>query len=400
MEHVTHLWLIFWLILSCTISCQDLKTESATQETIALVNGILIDGSGAEPIKDAVVIIQGDTITAAGTRSEVAIPPNARQIDVQGSSILPGFINAHVHNGFNEQNLKAWAQAGVTTVRDLGASLDGTIDSIRKNLDRDNRNARLVAAGPILTAPGGYPIAIFNSPIGQSLTTFVEIQPKITALLDGGADILKVAVESGTLWNQNIPMLSQKYLSEISTIAHDRGTRVSAHITVAADIEKALDGDVDDLAHMATDHVSDDIIARIIAEDVYWVPTLELWHCVGYGYNSMVIDNLRRFVQAGGKVALGTDYDGYYCDFDLGMPMIEIKGMQAAGMSNLQIIVAATKHAARVCNQGDKLGIIEAGNLADILVADGNPLDDIHVLTNVWLVIHNGRIIRDDHDLD
>ena len=107
-----------------------------------------------------------------------------------------------------------------------------------------------------------------------------------------------------------------------------------------------------------------------------------------------MLDNLRRFKNAGGKVALGTDFDGYDCEFDLGMPMTEMILMQKAGMTPMQIIVAGTKHGAHVCNLDHELGTIEKGKIADIIVVEGNPLNDIQLLQNVRIVIHNGEIIR------
>jgi imidazolonepropionase-like amidohydrolase len=92
-------------------------------------------------------------------------------------------------------------------------------------------------------------------------------------------------------------------------------------------------------------------------------------------------------------VALGTDYAGYACEFELGMPLKEIKLMHAAGMTPMQIIVAATRNAAKVCSLPDH-GTLEAGKTADVLVVDGNPLEDLDALKRVLMVIHNGELIR------
>jgi len=139
--------------------------------------------------------------------------------------------------------------------------------------------------------------------------------------------------------------------------------------------------------------VPDELIQRMVNENVYWVPTLELWKCTGSG--NIAISNLRRFVDAGGKVALGTDFEGYTCDWDLGMPITEINAMWEAGMTPMQIIVAATKHAAYVCNLEDELGTLEKGKIADLFVVNGNPVEDINALLDVRMVIHEGEIIRE-----
>ena len=100
--------------------------------------------------------------------------------------------------------------------------------------------------------------------------------------------------------------------------------------------------------------------------------------------------------QAGGRVALGTDYAGYRSEFDLGMPIREIGWMHDAGMTPLQIIVAATRYAAYVCNLEDELGTLEEGKIADVLVVNGDPLQDLGALQDIRMVLHNGIIIRGD----
>jgi len=86
-----------------------------------LVGGRMIDGTGAEPVEDSVLVINDGRILAAGPRETTEIPFRSTVLDVSGMTVLPGFFNAHVHRGLNTANLEAWARAGVTTVRDLGS---------------------------------------------------------------------------------------------------------------------------------------------------------------------------------------------------------------------------------------------------------------------------------------
>jgi len=374
-------------------TCKKSTNPIATHGNLALINGTLIDGTGGNPISKAAIIIEKDLITAVGKLSEMEPPPDAEIIDVKGATILPGFFNTHVHGGYSEYNLQTWAQSGVTTVRDVGANPKNNLFYHRDRLLKNISNARLIAAGPMLTAPEGYPIAIFNSPVGFELFSVEDARQKGEQLFDDGADVIKLTIESGALWNQKVPYLSHEVASEVVKVTHERGSKVTVHITVSQDLERALNAGVDDIAHMAVDTVPDKLIQRMVNENVYWVPTLELWKCTGSG--NIAISNLRKFVNAGGKVALGTDFEGYTCDWDLGMPMTEIKAMQEAGMTPSQIIVAATKHGAYVCNLEDELGTLEAGKIADVIVVDGNPLEDMDNLMNIRMVIHSGDIIRD-----
>ena len=361
---------------------------------VALVHGTLVDGTGADPVPDATLVIEGDTITAVGRAPEIEIPSGMRVIDLRSATILPGFINTHVHSGYDESNLRAWAQGGVTTVRDLGANPARPLFSIRDSLRQNPACARLVAAGPMVTVPGGYPMVPWSSPSGLAVRSTDDARQQVTGLLDDGADLIKIAVESGASFGQSIPTLSAEEIDVIVQTAHGRGTKVSAHVLVAEDLERAVDGGVDDVAHMVTDRLSDDLVERVVRDGILWIPTLELWHGVGHGMGEAAIENLRRFVRAGGEVALGTDYHGYDCPFDLGMPLREIRWMRDAGMTPMQILVAATSHAGQVCNLQDRLGTLERGRIADVLVVDGDPLHDLESLRNIRMVIHNGRIIR------
>src|SRR5574339_44678 len=116
-------------------------------DALVLVNGTLIDGTGSDPRTDAVLIIQEERILAVGTNEEIKIPPGTNVIDLEGDTILPGFINAHVHFAFNEENLKAWAYGGVTTVRDEGIVSSKTLDNLMEWRDEARQNpqyARLI----------------------------------------------------------------------------------------------------------------------------------------------------------------------------------------------------------------------------------------------------------------
>jgi imidazolonepropionase-like amidohydrolase len=361
--------------------------------TLALINGILIDGTGADPVFDGAIVIQNGRIAAVGACSEVNIPDDAKIIDVKGAAVLPGFINAHVHNGYSTYNLEVWAHEGVTTVRDLGANPQEPLFLLRDSVLEENTYARLVAAGPLVTVPHGYPIVPFGSKSGLTVTSPEDARLKVEELLDDGADVIKVAVERGRIFGREIPTLSPEELAALVEATHQRGTVVSAHVTSSEDLRRALDGGVDDIAHMVVDYVADDLIERMVTTNCYWVPTLELWKGVDSSFGTTAVENLRRFVNAGGNVALGTDYGGYTIRFDLGMPIREIEWMLEAGMTPMQVLVAGTRNAAHVCNLESVLGTLEVGKIADVLVVDGNPLENIHVLTMRLIVIHNGEVI-------
>jgi imidazolonepropionase-like amidohydrolase len=189
-------------------------------------------------------------------------------------------------------------------------------------------------------------------------------------------------------------VLSADQAKAIVDVAHARGRRVSAHITSADDVARCLSAGVDDIAHMPSDTLSADLAATVTSRGIYWVPTLELWHNVGAAYGFRAVSNLRRFAAAGGLVAMGTDYAGYAAEFDLGLPIREMEWMLEAGLTNREVLLAATRNAAVVCGLGRELGTIQAGWIADILVLGADPLDDLHALQDLRYVVHNGQVIR------
>ncbi len=367
------------------------------QSILALTNATIIDGTGAEPVRDGTVLIHDDRIAAVGPRGGVTIPQNARIIDLQQGTVLPGFFNAHVHSAFSESNLRAWAQAGVTTVRDMafgGGQLWWPL-TYRDEHATLPEFSRIIAVGPMISSPGGYPVAVWGG-IGYTAASPEEARQRTNEVLDHGADLIKTTLESGRvmLGSASLPTFSEEEAKAILDAAHHRGVPVSVHVTAVMDLAKVVNYGFDEIAHMVADNLQDDqMIARMVARDIYWVPTLELWS--NYGLAQVAMANLRRFVSAGGKVALGTDFSGAPKPFQSGMPILEMELMQQAGMTPMQIIVAATKNAAHVCNRDRVLGTIEPGKAADLLVVNGDPLQDIHALRNVRLVVRSGTVIRD-----
>gem|GEM_PF-641344 len=353
----------------------------AAQQPIALL-GALIDGTGGPPLADAVVVIQDGRVVAAGSASAVEVPVAARVFGLRGATILPGLINAHVHNAFDEANLRRWAQAGVTTVRDLGAPVHLESFATRDALNTDPQYARIVAAGPLVTVPGGYPIAGNNFP-SLAVDSPQDARSKVGELIDQRADVIKITITFG-----GAPTLSLEEARAIVETAHSRGIPVSAHVTTAAAMDRALQASVDDMAHVATDPVSEDAIARMVEQGNCWVPTLAALRGRG-------IDNVRRFVAAGGRVAVGNDA-GYIEGLDIGSPLDEITWLQKAGVTPMGVIVAATRDAAHVCRLAGVLGTLEAGKFADVVVVGGDPLRDLEALQDVLLVIHGGVIVRED----
>jgi imidazolonepropionase-like amidohydrolase len=381
-----HIWIIFLGITLLLSGCGDSIDEHS--QLLVLVNGRLINGTGADPIPNAVIIIKDGHIATVGSHDDVEIPDGAQVIDVGGGTILPGFINAHVHDSFEEENLIAWAQGGVTTVRDEQIHSDLPLDEVmalRDDWNSDPHSARLISAGYMLTVPGGYGKMPVTSPADTRQTVLDE--------LAAGVDLIKLSMEDGYAGTRGLPKLSDEELDAIISTAHEQGALVSGHVTQAKYLEILVEAGVDDIAHIPYDLVSTDAWQQMVAKNIYMTPTFTVYR----NFNapvSVCVNNLRNFITLGGKVALGNDYGGGPGEFELGIPMYEIEKMSEAGMTPMQIIVASTLNAAHVSGIEEQLGTLEAGKIADVLVLRGDPLKDLEALKDIQLVIHEGIIIR------
>jgi imidazolonepropionase-like amidohydrolase len=354
-----------------------------------LVNGTLIDGTGAEPVPNAVVLIAGERILAVGPAEAVKVPAGVRKIDAGGAVILPGFINAHVHLAFDKTNLQAWALGGVTTVRDESVPADqiAQLKTLRVSFGRDPQYARLISAGTMLAVPGGYGNLFVTSP--------EEARQAVWKEADEGVDAVKVALEDGYAGASGLPKLAPDELRAIVDAAHERGLPVSGHITQGAYLQPMLDAGVDDIAHVPYDLIPAASLEQMVRQGVYLIPTFTVFRNYGAPIIGCV-SNLEQFIRLGGNVALGNDYGGGPGDFEMGIPMYEIQMMFDAGMPPMQIIVASTRNAAHVLRLDGEIGTLEPGKVADVLIVSGNPMDDLQSLNNIRMVIHYGTIIRDE----
>jgi imidazolonepropionase-like amidohydrolase len=368
------------------VSAPDAAGQSVT---LALVNGTLIDGTGADPVPDAVILIDGDTIAAVGTRDTLKVPAGVRTLDLGGATVLPGLINAHIHYGFDKSNLQAWAEGGVTTVRDESAMPEtiAGLKAFRTEISADPHYARLVSAGTMMTVPGGYGHLFVSSP--------EEAQQAVSNEIDEGVDAVKVALEDGYAGQSGLPKLTPEELKAIVTTAHEHGLPVSGHITQGAYLQPMLDAGVDDIAHLPYDYIPAEALQQMVKQDVYLTPTFTVFRNYGAPVR-MVQNNLRQFVALGGKVALGNDYGGGPGNFELGIPMYEVQMMNQSGMTPIQVITACTLNAAHVLRIDDKVGTLVSGKLADILIVTGNPLEDLQALSNIRMVLRGGVVIRDE----
>jgi imidazolonepropionase-like amidohydrolase len=378
------------LIVPCACRARGASDDSASASagpTTALVNIRYFDGVSNTPVEGAAIVIRGNTIAQAGKAAKVRVPAGATVLDLGGATVLPGFINAHVHHGYVESNLRAWARAGVTTVRDL-ANLEGDWrEGIAwRDARKDNPElARLLIVGPGLKVPNGYGTYAVNS--------VEETERVVNELADRGVNAIKLTFEDGYGGRRQPKMTEEEYRAAVR-VAHARGLKTVGHVTSSDNLALLVKMGVDQVAHMPYETVPPALMKTVIKKKLPVMPTITVFD--GYGVASGAKENLARFHKLGGGIiALGDDFGGGAGRFDLGMPIRELLWMKGAGMSEAEVIKSATSVAAEVCGVSNLVGRIKPGLRADLLAVRGDPLTDLKALTDVRLVMRDGVVIND-----
>ncbi|MDQ3963492.1 MAG: amidohydrolase family protein [Actinomycetota bacterium] len=349
---------------------------------IAITGATVLVGRELEPITDATVVIDGDTITTVGNES-VAIPHGANEIDLAGHVLAPGFIDAHVHIGFYDPH--EVLAGGVTTVRDLAWPPEEIFELVGQSDDDNFEGPAILAAGPMLTAPGGYPARASWAPPGTALELHdaTSAQRAVDDLAPRAA-IIKIALNP-----QAGPVLDHDVLRAIVDAAHGRGLRVTGHVEGLEQLRRAIDVGVDELAHMlmGREPIPPSMIAEMVESEMTVVPTLS----IRTGRDrDVAIDNLDRFRTAGGTIVYGTDLGNE--GPRPGIDPLEVDAMAEAGMSVVDIVRSATEGAASYLGLAD-VGVIAPGMKADLVAFRGEVAEGHRLLRRVARVWKRGRLV-------
>jgi imidazolonepropionase-like amidohydrolase len=369
-----------------------------------IVNGTIIDGTGTEPIPDGYVTVADGRISAVGG-GQPTIAPGVTVVDAQGGIIMPGMIDTHVHVArgvfaggggmIDPGGLMPWLAAGMTTLRDVGTP-PGAFPTVKQAADGEtaaHRAPRVVWAGPLVTAVGGYPFTVPRyAAVGEDVAGADEARQLVTTLADGGARIIKLGLERGYYADLGWPLLSLDAVRAITETAHARGMRVTAHVTSIDEVRLAIDGGVDDLAHAPLEPIPEAIMQEMLAKGMGMATTATVWGRSDVW--SQAAANAKRYADAGGVVSIATDHG--CCGQPPGLQPYrdEMQFLRGAGMTPMQLLVAATRSGAMMANVAGGVGTIEAGKIADIIVVNGDPLADLSALNNVSVVVQAGEVVE------
>jgi len=397
----------------------------------------LIDGTG-RILNDALVTFQHSKILEVGTKSEVAVPSDAEIINAHGATIMPGLIDAHIHflgpsKGAPSplsmlaapRELRAIRGAvdatkyldwGFTTVGEMGSKFGIAIKMAVE--EGTIAGPKILAAGMPLTQTGGH-LDVYKF-LPRDLTDVMEaiivdgvdeVRKAVRSQIRAGADIVKICVTGGVTDKGSIPSAAEFSVDEIKTAvdeAHRRGLKTQAHAQGNEGIKNAIKGGIDAIAHGF--YLDDEACEMMIQKNIGFVPTLGIGEIVlqmgqeggmpDYAIKKMKdahsshMLSFRMAYEKGVKIAMGTDMTGEDA-FPHGKNAWELEVMVRQGMSNMDAIMASTKNASEILGVGESRGTLEEGKQADMLLIQGNPLEDIKVLQNrqnILLVVKDGRI--------
>ena len=422
-----------------TVLCALLLAACAAPQTstATLFEGArLIDGGGGAPIERSALLVDNDSIVSVGRQGEVAAPEGARRVDLTGKTIMPALVDAHSHLGYTDvkrmttaaanfgrdnlvDHLRRYAYYGIAATLSMGVDRGDVPYDVRAN--PVNGAALFRTAGRGLALPNAGPGAEYRRDAALGVTTEAEARAAVKQLAATRVDLVKIWVDDR---DGTVPKLPPAIYRAIIDEAHANGLRVAAHIFDLSDAKELLRAGIDGFAHGVRDlDVDDEFIALIKQRPGVWVipnlperleanpksqtpnpneipdpKTQDAFSWLGDTVPETEIERLRkerasrspaaaqqarqlyevqarnlaRLNDAGVTIGYGTD-----AGISVGWTAhTELADMVAAGMTPAQVIVAATRTSAGILRL-EKHGTLAAGNSADFIVLDANPLDDI-----------------------
>jgi imidazolonepropionase-like amidohydrolase len=416
-------------------ACVALDTVDAQQadstSRVAIRAGRLIDGRGGPPIANAVILIEGDRITAVG--AGLTIPGNARVIDLSRYTVLPGLIDAHTHITSQPRDYyedlfrrspidvaitahvyaKRTLEAGFTTIRDVGSGEFVDV-ALRNAINRgDIPGPRIQAATLAVGSTGGHndvsgfsPYIKFGSFSGVA-DGVDDIRKLVRFEVKNGADVIKMIASAGVLSEEEsvgAPQYSQEEMNAVVEEAAMWGRKVAAHAHGAEAIKRAIKAGVASVEHAS--FIDDEGLQLAKSRGTYLVMDIYnddyiLAEYKRIGFPQKILDkeakvgrtqreNFRRAVQAGVKLAFGTDAGVYPHGWNGKQFAKEVE----FGLTPMQAIQTATVNAADLLGWSDRVGSVQPGRFADIVAVSGDPLADVRELERVAFVMKGGVVYK------
>ena len=411
-----------------------LAASAVAAAPIALVADRVIDGRAERALAHTTVVIDGERIVAIGDRG--IVPAEAETIQLPGTTLMPGMINAHEHplmyaDDYQNAHLQGSSaykalmglaalqrqlMAGWTSVRVMGdADVFYANQDIRRTIEEGVFiGPRITGAAHYLSITGGGGDINFLSPEQSVVPDGLladgpeEIRKAVRSEVKYGSDWIKLLV-TGAFQSVGDNPRNLAFSSEELRVAVEESERVgvpvAAHAHAAEGIKMAVAAGVRSIEHGT--YLDDEAIRLMADAGTFLVPTIYVGDYYAEGdrllaqdkqddyanhYRAIFLDAIGRAHDRGVKIAVGVDLGGYAVD-----PAVfarEFAVLVEAGMTPMEAIQAGTRVGAELLGRADRLGTLEVGKLADVIAVRGNPLEDIRALEQVAFVMIGGQPVR------
>ncbi|KKB33617.1 metal-dependent hydrolase family protein [Bacillus thermotolerans] len=389
-------------------------------------NGFLIDGTGKAPLKNIDVLVEGNKITQID--HNIDVPERLQKegvevIELNGKTIMPGMTEAHTHLTWSDSlyiqdidlkpieetmvdaalNAEILLKSGFTS--SVSAAARGRVDiAIRDAINKGKiPGPRLLANGAEVSASGSFVDVQPNHVRVHGLAILADgedaVRKTVRSLFKEGADLVKLNVSGESLTahaRSEDTLYTYKEVRAAVEEAHARGKRVYTHARSSDSVRYCVEAGVDIIGH--ADFINDEVFEMLVEnkEKHFVVPALnwlvstleeganyfgqEAIDATGYKEGlEIALRNMNRLYKAGVRILPGGDYGFKWCPHGQYARDLE-HFVKLVGMTPMDAIVSATKYGSQIMQMENQIGTIETGKLADILVVDGNPLDDISIL--------------------
>lgn len=402
-----------------------------SSRVVAIVGGTVVNLGGGAPVANATVVIEGERITAVGPAATTTVPAGAEVIRATGRFVVPGLMNMHTHYGLvlpgrqgaelaNEteaalalrmaSNARTSLMTGVTTTRSTG-EIKRADFALRRAIDRGEAvGPRIFTAGETLNVTGGHGW----NPNKEGLDSPDAFRRAVRQRHSEGAEWIKIAISGGIADTHGDIAASQMTKEEVAAVtetAHRHSMKVTAHSGSPGATLEAVEAGLDCVEHGY--FLTDQVLQKMVEKNVWLVPTIVVaqptvmeffkkigspdWYLarvasVGEAHFKMLQNAIKHKV----KIALGTDQFPFEPNDGTTATIREAQYYVEAGMTPLQALRSATVEAATLLGIQDRVGTIEAGKLADVILTDADPTRDIKALRGIRLVMKGGVVYRND----